>query len=124
MQQNDKKTVILGASDKAHRYSYMAQRSLMGAGHSVIPVHPVIEEIMGVKVTKKITDINEDIHTVTLYVGSERVEALIDDILALKPERIISNPGTENSNLKQKALEKGIEYIEGCTLVMLSIGEF
>jgi uncharacterized protein len=124
MSENNKKTVILGASNKPQRYSYMAQKSLMEKGHPVIPVHPVIEEIMGVKVTKKITDISEDIHTVTLYVGSERVEALIDDIIALKPERIISNPGTENSNLKQKAKESGIEFVEGCTLVMLSIGEY
>jgi len=124
MSQKEKVTVILGASDQSHRYSNMAQKSLMDRGHSVIPVHPVIKEIMGVTVVQKIADIKEDIHTVTLYVGSGRVEDLIDDILSLNPIRIISNPGTENSNLKRKALEKGIEYIEGCTLVMLSLGEF
>ena len=119
-----KRVVVLGASDQPHRYSNMAQRSLMKRGYDVIPVHPVLKEIEGVPVVKQLSDVKGDIHTVTLYVGSSRVAELANDIVALKPQRIISNPGTECSELRDLARSKGIEYIEACTLVMLSSDQF
>jgi len=118
------RVVILGASDQPHRYSNMALHSLISHGHEVIPVHPVLTQIDGVKVTKKMSDITGEVDTVTLYIGSSRVDEVADEIIALKPERIIANPGTESSILRKKALSSGIKYIEGCTLVMLSSGQF
>lgn len=118
------KVVVLGASNQPHRYSHMAIVSLVSHGHKVIPVHPVIPEIEGITVTKKIADITEPVHTVTLYIGSSKVDELADEIIALKPERIIANPGTESNILKKKAEQAGIEYIEGCTLIMLSSDQF
>jgi uncharacterized protein len=118
------RVVILGASDQPSRYSNMALHSLLSHGHEVIPVHPVLSVIDGVKVTKKIADITGEVDTVTLYIGSSRVDEIADEIIALNPKRIISNPGTESWILKKKALQAGIEYIEGCTLIMLSSGQF
>ena len=42
---------VLGASPKPERYANRAQRMLMEAGYSVVPVHPKIREIEGVPVT-------------------------------------------------------------------------
>jgi uncharacterized protein len=61
---------------------------------------------------------------VTLYLGQERSNPLIDEIIAAKPRRIIMNPGAENSALAAKAEKAGIEVVEGCTLVMLRTGQF
>ena len=44
-----------------------------------------------------------------------------DQIIALKPQRIIFNPGTENPALVQLANAAGIETIEACTLVMMGV---
>jgi predicted CoA-binding protein len=41
---------------------------------------------------------------------------LIDEILSVKLQRIIMNPGAENEALAEKARDRGIEFIEGCTL--------
>jgi len=40
------------------------------------------------------------------------------------PKRIIFNPGTENNELYKLAEEKGIEVVEWCVLVMLSVNRF
>jgi predicted CoA-binding protein len=66
----------------------------------------------------------EGVDTVTLYLGPDRQPEYYDYILSLKPKRIIFNPGTENPELVQLAKEQGIETVEGCTLVMLSIGAY
>ena len=66
----------------------------------------------------------EGIDTVTLYVGPKNQPYWYEYIFSLKPKRIIFNPGTESSELMDLAKAKGIETIEACTLVMLSIGVY
>ena len=64
------------------------------------------------------------IHTVTLYLGPVLQKEWHERILALKPERIIFNPGTEDPAFQQRAEKMGIEVVEGCTLVMLASGQY
>jgi hypothetical protein len=45
-------------------------------------------------------------------------------MIALKPERIIFNPGTENPRLVELAHAANISTIEACTLVMLTTGQY
>jgi predicted CoA-binding protein len=119
----EKKTLVLGASEKPWRYSYMAAQLLKSKGHPV--------EAIGLS-KGKMGDIHiqtgkpelRDVHTVTMYVAPEHQPALYDYIFSLNPRRIIFNPGTENAELEQLAAEKGIEVEEACTLVMLRTGQF
>jgi hypothetical protein len=64
------------------------------------------------------------IDTVTLYLGSAAQTEYIDQILALKPRRIIFNPGTENPVLAELAAKTGVETLEACTLVLLKTGQY
>ena len=66
----------------------------------------------------------ENVHTVSLYIGSSRQDEFIDYILSLKPERVIFNPGTLNPAFMGKLKQAGIEPISECMLVMLKEGEF
>ena len=93
-------------------------------GHHPIPINPAFAEILGEKCYPAITDIPGLIDTITMYVGRERSDPIIDQIVASKPRRIIMNPGAENDDLGKKAREKGIEVLERCTLVMLGSGTF
>ena len=42
----------------------------------------------------------------------------------LRPKRIIFNPGTENDDLIKMAKDNNIKPVLGCTLVMLSTGQY
>ena len=66
----------------------------------------------------------EDVHTVSLYLGSSRQDEYIDYILSLNPERVIFNPGTVNQGFMGKLKKEGIEPVSECMLVMLKEGEF
>lgn len=123
MQKNEA-VVILGASNKTDRYAYMAQQGLVNRGYRVLPVHPTIKEIDGVPVFASLADIKEPVNTITLYVGEERSTAAMQEILNLKPKRIIFNPGAENKSLQMEARKQGIEALDACTLVMLSTNTF
>ena len=118
-----KKTLILGASDNTSRYAYKAARMLKSYGHPVVNVGIREGEVLGEPIhTDK--PVMNDIDTVTLYVGTNNLPFWFDYILSVKPKRIIFNPGTEHPELWKLAKANGIEPIEGCTLVMLSIGVY
>jgi len=116
--------VVLGASPKSWRYSNQALRLLQGQGYQAIPVHPKIREIERLRVVNRLDAISGVVHTLTLYVGPQRSRPLIDDIVRLKPGRVILNPGTESDELEGQLREHRIPYIHACTLVMLRTGQF
>jgi len=93
-------------------------------GHKPVLVNPAYDEILGEKCYPTIAAAPRPINTVTLYLGPARSNPLIDEILCVSPQRIIMNPGAENETLAAKARDRGIEVIEGCTLVMLRTGMF
>lgn len=115
---------VLGASAKTERYSNMAVKLLLENGHSVFPVHPSLKNIDGLEVYPSVAAITERIHTITLYLSARNQRPLEDAIIAAKPERVIFNPGTENSALAERLAEEGIETLEACTLVMLKTQSF
>lgn len=120
----DHRVVVLGASPKPDRYANQAQRLLMEQGYTVVPVHPKVAEIEGIKVTPNLKTVERPVHTLTLYVGPERGEPMLPEMLELNPRRVIFNPGTESELLQQRLASHGVECIAGCTLVMLKTGQF
>ncbi len=118
-----KKTVVLGASPNPMRYAFLASERLKAKGYEIVPVGIKKGSVFG----EDILDLRKkpaikDVDTITMYVGPKNQKEWEDYLLSLNPRRIIFNPGAENTDLAQKANEKGIETINACTLVMLSNG--
>lgn len=124
MEKSIRTVVVLGASDKRERHSNRAIRLLKSERYRVIPVHPSLETIEGLSVVHSLKEIQEPIDTLTVYLSPERCRPLIDDIIALRPNRVILNPYTEFDEIKERLTKAGIPYLEACTLVMLSTGQF
>jgi len=124
MSAEDHTVAVLGASPKADRYANQAIRLLKTFHYSVVPIHPSHPEIEGLPVSRTLRDVRRPIHTLTVYVGPGRSLSLADDIVDLKPGRVILNPGTESAELEERLTRAGIPVIRGCTLVMLHSGQF
>jgi uncharacterized protein len=119
----NKKTLVLGASDNPSRYSYLAIQRLRNHGHPVIAIGRKHTKVGDVTVTKDKEPVT-GIDTVTLYMNASHQREYYDYILSLNPKRIIFNPGAENDELIELAQEKNIKTMEACTLVMLSTGQY
>ncbi len=118
---NRKKTIVLGASPNPERYSYKAVALLSYFGYELIAQGIRKGSINKIEIVSGKPKL-DDIHTVTLYIGSKKQVDYYDYILSLKPKRIIFNPGTENPELYKLTQNNGIEVVENCTLVMLNSG--
>jgi len=124
MEERRENVAVVGASPKEDRYSYKAMKLLEGKGHNPIPVAPARKEILGRKVFPSLMTIPDKIDTITLYVGPVRQISVLDEVLRIKPKRIIFNPGTENPIEYNRLKEAGIEVIVACTLIMLCTDQF
>jgi predicted CoA-binding protein len=117
-------TVVLGASDNPERTSYQAIERLLRHGYTVIPINPKGGQILGQNVVTALEQVQQPVDTVTMYVGPDRQDALIDTLITLGPRRIIFNPGSENPAIYYRLQQAGITVVEACTLVLLSTGQF
>jgi len=123
MENNKKKTLVLGASDNPARYSFLAVNRLRNNGHPVVAIGRKKVKVNDVDVEtekKPFTDID----TVTLYLNPARQKEYYDYIISLNPKRLIFNPGAENEELYDLAKQHHIQPMEACTLVLLSTGQF
>ncbi len=118
------RVAVLGASTKRDRYSNKAIRMLREYGHRVIPVNPREKEIEGLPVVADVSQIKEKLDSLTVYLNPKISASMAEQIIALKPGRVILNPGAESPELEKKLYENGIEYLHACTLVMLRTSQF
>ncbi|HTL69733.1 MAG TPA: CoA-binding protein [Candidatus Eisenbacteria bacterium] len=115
---------VLGASINPEKYSNMAVNLLAEKGHRVFPVNPSFKKIGPHDVYPALSDVPEPVDTLTLYVSRDLSTKLAPQILALRPRRIIFNPGAENAELEAQAAGLGIKTLNACTLVLLKTGQF
>jgi uncharacterized protein len=125
MIKEERKTVILGATENRTRYAYVAAEMFAERKIPFVPVGIKKGEVFG----EKILDLKDKpeivgVHTITLYIGPHNQVEWYDYIISLKPKRIIFNPGTENPELMELAEKNGIQVCRACNLVLLSTGQF
>ena len=118
----NKKVLVVGASKNPSRYSNKAMIRLMENNYEVFAFGNRHGKVMGIEISTEFP--NMQIDTLTIYLNLKNQKQYYNNIINSNPKRIIFNPGAENEELSIVAREKGIEVMNACTLVMLSIGNF
>jgi predicted CoA-binding protein len=118
-----KPTLILGASTNPYRISFEAVLRLKSRNEKVYLIGRNKGEIQGIPIHTKIEDWN-DVHTVSIYLNKDNQLEYYDSLLALKPQRVIFNPGAENFEFYKLLQDAGIEVENACTLVLLGTSQY
>ena len=121
--QENKRTLVIGASPKMNRYSYIATQLLQEHNYAVVPYGIKKGYIGTLKIMNQWPN-KESFDTITLYINPILQEQYIQQILDLNPKRIIFNPGTENEKLERMAQKKEIQTLNACTLVLLQTNQY
>lgn len=120
----NKKTLVVGATEKTDRYANIAIQRLLQAGHTIYAFGNREGEAHGVSIKTVFPDTSESIDTVTLYLSEKYQKEYYQKIIDLKPKRVIFNPGTENREFEQLLVSSNIEAEVACTLVLLSMNAY
>ncbi|MEL4454403.1 CoA-binding protein [Lutimonas vermicola] len=118
-----RKVLVLGASLKQDRYSNRAIRKLAANNFWVVGLGLREGDVSGIKIHTEQFDI-EDLYAVTIYMNAYNQEEFYDYLVGLKPQKIIFNPGAENSEFESVLKNQGIPFERACTLVLLSMDQF
>lgn len=119
-----KNTLIIGASPRSSSYANMAMHALEEAGYKTLLYNPTGRKVDDREVYTTIEEIDQEVHTITLYVRPSRLAPIVNELIASKAKRIIFNPGTEDDELMRQFSNAGLEVLEACTLVMLRTQQY
>jgi predicted CoA-binding protein len=120
---HNKPTLVIGASTKPERYSYLAIQQLVEKKHTTFAFGVKKGTVANVSIETELLHY-ENLHTITLYINPLIQKMYYQSILELNPKRVVFNPGTENQKLTEMLSAKGIECVEACTLVMLKTNQY
>lgn len=116
-------TLVVGASENPERYSFKAAHMLKAFGFAFLLYGPRKGAAAGQPIETTLPP-KGSVHTLTLYISPLQQQGLISALLALEPQRVIFNPGTENSDFESALKQAGIAFEQACTLVMLQTGQY
>ncbi|MGY8922932.1 MAG: CoA-binding protein [Flavobacteriales bacterium] len=117
------KTLVIGASINPERYSYKAIHLLVKHKIEVIPMGIKPGLVANLSIVSRFI-VQNNIHTITLYLEASKQYLYYDFILKINPKRVLFNPGTENPELAKLLNEKDVLWENACTLVLLSSNQY
>jgi len=106
-----KTIAIVGLSDNPERPSYEVGKYLMDQGFKVFPVNPNIDNFLGIKSYKTISDIKQKIDVVDIFRKSEFVELVVDEAIKIGTKIIWMQEGVENVKAAAKARSAGLTVV-------------
>lgn len=79
---SDAKTIaVVGLSNNPERTSYQISLAMQQAGYKIIPVNPMIDEVLGEKAYASLTDIKEDIDIINVFRRSEFLPEIAEEAM-------------------------------------------
>ena len=106
-----KTIAIVGLSDKPDRPSYKVGKYLLEQGFKIFPVNPNIDNFLGIKGYKTLSDIKEKVDVVDIFRKSESVEPIVEEAIKIGAKTIWMQEGVINENAATKARLAGLTVV-------------
>lgn len=107
---------VVGLSPKANRPSYRVAAALQGYGYRIIPVRPLVSEVLGEKAYADLRQVPGPIDLVDVFRAPEEVEPIVDACIDLKIPALWFQDGVINEAAALRARAAGIMVVmDRCT---------
>lgn len=118
MLRNEVRTIaVVGLSPNAHRPSHHIAAGLQRAGFRVIPVRPMVREVLGEKAYPDLASVPVAVDLVNVFRAAPQVGAIVDECLRLGLKRIWIQQGIVNEPAALRARDGGMTVVmDRCVL--------
>ncbi len=106
-----KTIAIVGLSDKPGRPSFEVGKYLMDHGFKILPVNPNIDNFLGIKSYKTLSDIKEKIDVVDIFRRSEFAGLIVDEAIIIGAKMIWMQEDVIDEVAAAKARAAGLTVI-------------
>ena len=109
--ENSKTIAVVGLSGDPDRISFLVTQYMQEQGYRIIPVNPMIEEVLGEKSYPDLKSVPESIDMVNIFRRSELVAPVVDQAIEIGVKYIWMQDGVINPESAAKAEAAGIPVI-------------
>jgi predicted CoA-binding protein len=104
---------VLGVSNKPERDSHRVAAYLQQVGYRMIPVNPILEEVLGQTCYPDLASIPDDIEVdiVDVFRRAEFIPEIVEDAIERGARAVWLQLGISHPEAEQRALEAGLEVI-------------
>lgn len=109
---NGARTVaVVGLSDKPHRPSYEVAAYLQAEGYRIIPVNPMITQVLGENAYPSLRAIAEPIDVVDIFRRPEFVPEIVEDAIAVGAKVVWMQLGITHEEAAARARAAGLTVV-------------
>lgn len=109
---SEAKTVaVVGISDKPERPSHAVARYLKDRGYRIIPVNPLLAEVLGEKAYKSLSDVPGKVDLVDVFRKSQEVPPIADEAIRIGARFFWMQEGVESEAAREKLERAGIPVV-------------
>ena len=108
----DSKTIaVVGLSPDPARPSHGVARYLQAQGYRIIPVNPIVEEILGEKSYPDLASLPEEVDVVDIFRRSRHVPAIVEAAIAKGARAVWMQEGIVHQEAAARAREAGLMVV-------------
>jgi hypothetical protein len=109
---SEAKTVaVVGISDKPERPSNTVARYLQVRGYRIIPVNPLLTEVLGEKAYKSLSDVPAKVDLVDVFRKSEDVPPIAEEAIRIGARFFWMQEGVVSENARDRLERAGIPVV-------------
>ena len=109
--QESKTIAVVGLSDKEERTSYQISKIMQENGYRIIPVNPMVDEVLGEKSYATLEEIPEKIDIINVFRRSEFLPDIARDAINTDCKIFWAQLGVENEEAYQLLKEQDFTVI-------------
>ena len=102
---------VVGLSPQPARPSYRVAQAMQRYGYRIVPVRPLVDEVLGEKAYPSLADIPFAIDLVDVFRAAEHVPAIVEQCLALHLPAIWIQEGIVHDDAAQHAQAGGMTVV-------------
>lgn len=117
-----KTIAVIGASSERRKFGNKCVRAYMSAGYTVYPIHPMENEIEGLKVCRSVLDLpSGKLDRVSVYLNPAVGLTILPELAKREIAEIWLNPGAESAEIVKLGQELGLKIVCGCSIVDVGV---
>jgi predicted CoA-binding protein len=107
-----KKIAVVGCSRDPKKAAHRVPKYMKEQGYEIIPINPFIDEILGIKTRKSLSELENPVDIVNIFRPSNECLQVVKESIEIKPKAVWMQLGIENKEAAKLAENHGMSVVE------------
>lgn len=113
-----RRIAVVGLSPQPSRPSYRVSRQMQAWGFQIVPVRPLVAEVLGQPAYGRLEDVPGQVDIVNVFRNASEVDAIVDSAIAIGAPAIWIQQGIVNEPAALRAQAAGLTVVmDRCIMV-------